>query len=94
MLADFFCQLLWGEAHGSYVIGAQRQLALWRLHELHSGTVAIRDVHHGKSGVWSQVAHVVTCAECIVEDLNGIICEERGSQILAEKMIARYLQIK
>lgn len=78
MLADFLRHLLWSEAHGGDVVGAQRQLALWGLHELYCGTVAVRDVHHGKTGVRTQVALVVTRAESVVEDLNCVVCEDRG----------------
>lgn len=79
MLADFLGHLLWSEAHGGDVVGAQGQLALWSLHELHCGAVAVRDMHHGETCFGTQVALVVTCAESIVEDLNGVVCEERGT---------------
>ena len=73
MLPDFFCHLLWCEAHGSNVVRTQGQLALRSLHELHRCAMAVGDVHHRKARVWTQVAHVVTCAEGIVEDLNRIV---------------------
>ncbi|TNN83131.1 hypothetical protein EYF80_006738 [Liparis tanakae] len=74
MLADFLRHLFWSEAHGGDVVGTQRQLALGSLHELYGGAVAVRDVHHGKAGVGTQVALVVTRGESIVEDLNGVVC--------------------
>lgn len=49
VLANFLRHFLWGEAHGSYVVGTQGELALWSLHELHGCAVAVRDVHHGKA---------------------------------------------
>lgn len=82
MLADFLGHLLWSEAHGSDIVRAQGQLALWSLHEFYCGTVAVRDMHHGKTGVGSQVALVMTCAESIVEDLNRVVCEERNPKSL------------
>lgn len=82
MLADFLGHLLRGEAHGGDVVGAQGELALRRLHELHCGAVAVGDVHHGKTRFGTQVALVVTRAESIVEDLNRIVCEERGCGVL------------
>lgn len=75
MLVDLLGQFLWSEAHGGDVVGTQRQLAFWCLHELYCGTVAVRDMHHGKAGVGTQVALMVPCAESIMEDLNGIVCE-------------------
>lgn len=86
MLADFLGHLLWSETHGSNVVGAQGQLALWGLHELYRGTVAVGDMHHGKTSVGSQVALVVTCAESIVEDLNRIVCEERNPKSSVHKV--------
>lgn len=86
MLADFLRHLFWSEAHGGDVVGTQRHLALWSLHELDGGTVAVRDVHHGKAGVWTQVALVVTRTEGIVEDLNGIVCEESGPECLVNNI--------
>lgn len=82
MLADFLGHLFWSEAHGSDVVGTQGQLALWSLHELYCGTVAVRDMHHGKTSVGAQVALMVTCAESVVEDLNGIVCKNRGAECL------------
>lgn len=77
MLADFLSHLRWREAHGSDVVGAQGQLAVRSLHELHCGAVTVGDMHHGKTGVGAQVALMVTCAKCVVEDLNGIVCGNR-----------------
>lgn len=82
MLANFLGHLLRCEAHGGYVVSAQRQLALWSLHKLYRGPVAVRDMHHGKTGVRSQVALMVTCAESIVEDLNCIVCNNIRPKIL------------
>lgn len=73
VLADLLGHLFRGEAHGSDVVCAQGQLAFWSLHELHRGTVAVTDMHHGKTGVWAQVALMVTRAEGIVEDLDCIV---------------------
>lgn len=39
-------------------------------------------MHHGKTGVGSQVALMVTCAESIMEDLNSVVCEDRGPEHL------------
>lgn len=86
MLADFLGHLLWSEAHGGDVVGTQGQLALWSLHELYRGTVAVGDMHHGKTGVGTQVALMVTCAEGIMEDLNGIVCEDRGPECLVRNI--------
>lgn len=77
MLADFFGHLFWSEAHGSNVVGTQGQLALWSLHEFYSGTVAVSNVHHGKTGVGSQVALMVARAESVMEDLNCIVCRDK-----------------
>lgn len=85
MLADFSRHLFWSEAHGGDVVGTQRQLALGSLHELYGGAVAVRDVHHGKAGVGTQVALVVTRGESIVEDLNGVVCGV-GGKVTAEYM--------
>lgn len=82
MLADFLGHLFWGEAHCGDVVGAQGELALWSLHELHCGTVAVRDMHHGKARFGTQVALMVTGAESVVEDLNCIVCEDRGPESL------------
>lgn len=82
MLADLLGHLLWSETHGGDVVGTQGQLALWGLHELYRGTVAVRDMHHGKTCVGAQVALMVTCAESIVEDLNSVVCEESGTECL------------
>ena len=68
VLADFLGHLLWSEAHGCDVVGTEGQLALWSLHELYCGTVTVGDMHHGKTGVRTQVALMVTCAESIMED--------------------------
>lgn len=78
MLADFLGHLLGREAHGCNVVGPQRQLALWRLHELHRCAVAVGDVHHGEARFGTQVTLVVARAESIVEDLNCIICGDKG----------------
>lgn len=78
MLADFLGHLLGREAHGCNVVGPQRQLALWRLHELHRGAVAVGDVHHGQARFGTQVTLVVARAESVVEDLNCIICGDKG----------------
>lgn len=78
MFADFLCHLLRSEAHCSNVICPQRQLALRSLHELQCSTVAVRDVHHGKAGVRTQVALMVTGAESIMEDLYCVVCKGRG----------------
>lgn len=78
MLADLLGHLLRSEAHGSYVVGAQWKLALGSLHELHCGTMAVGDVHHWKTGVGSEVALMVTCAESVVEYLNCIVCEKKA----------------
>lgn len=86
VLADFLGHLLWGEAHGSDVVGTQGQLALWGLHELYRGTMAVGDMHHGKASVGTQVALVVTCAERVVEDLNGVVCEHRGHMSLVRNV--------
>lgn len=80
MLADFLGHFFWREAHSCDVVGAQSQLAFWRLHELYRGTVAIGDVHHGKARLRAQVALVVALAESVVEDLNCIICKDKGSK--------------
>lgn len=73
VFAYFLCHLFWSETHGGDVVSSERQLALRGLHEFHGGTVAVRDVHHGKAGVGAQVALVLTCAERIVEDLNRVV---------------------
>lgn len=86
MLADFLGHLLWSEAHGGDVVGTQGQLALWSLHELYGGTVAVRDMHHGKTRVGTQVALMVTCAESIMEDLNCVVCEDRGPKCLVHNI--------
>lgn len=80
VFAYFLRHFLWSEAHGSYVVGAQGELALWSLHELQCCAVAVRDVHHGKTCFGAQVALVVACAQSIVEDLDRIVCvsTERG----------------
>lgn len=49
VLANFLRHFLRSEAHGSYVVGTQGELALWSLHELHCCPVAVRDMHHGKT---------------------------------------------
>lgn len=86
VLADFLGHLLWSEAHGGDVVGTQGQLALWGLHELYRGTMAVGDMHHGKASVGAQVALMVTCAESVVEDLNGIVCEDRGHKRLVRNI--------
>lgn len=86
MLADFLCHLLRCEANGCDVVSTQGQLALRGLHKLHCSTVAVGDMHHGKTGVRAQVALVVTCAESIVEDLNCVVCENRGSNCLVHNV--------
>lgn len=73
MLAYLLRHFLWSEAHGSYVVGTQGELALGSLHELHCCAVAVGDVHHGKTCFGTQVALVVACAQSIVEDLNRIV---------------------
>lgn len=78
MLADFLGHLLGREAHGCNVVGAQRQLALGRLHELHCGAVAVGDVHHGEARFGTQVTLVVARGESVVEDLNCVICGDKG----------------
>lgn len=90
VLADFLGHLFWSEAHGCDVVGAQRQLALWSLHELYCGTVAVRDMHHGKTGVRTQVALMVTCAQSIMEDLNCIVCENKGPEGLVHDIQHNY----
>lgn len=80
MLADFLGHLFRREAHGCDVVGTQSQLAFWRLHELYRGAVAIGDVHHGKARFRAQVALVVARAESVMEDLNCIICQDKGSK--------------
>ncbi len=80
MLPNFLGHLFRGEAHGGDIVGAQGQLALWSLHELYCGTVAVGNVHHWKTGVRTQIALMVACAESVVEDLNGIVCEEEGPE--------------
>lgn len=79
MLADFLGHLFWSEAHGGNVVRTQGELAFWSLHELYRGAVAVRDMHHGKACFRTQVALMVTCAESVMEDLNCIVCEDRGS---------------
>lgn len=88
MLADFLGHLFWGEAHGGNVVGTQGELALWCLHELDRGTVAVGDMHHGKTCFRTQVALMVTCAKSVVEDLNCIVCEDRGSGGLVHEIKA------
>lgn len=80
MLANFLGHLFRREAHSCDVVGTQGQLAFWRLHELYRGAVAIRDVHHGKARFRTQVTLVVARAESVVEDLNCIICKDKGSK--------------
>lgn len=78
VLADFLGHLFGREAHGCNVVGSQGQPVFWRLHELHRGAVAIGDVHHGEARFGAQVTLVVARAESIMENLNRIICRDKG----------------
>lgn len=76
LLLELLGKFLGGEAHGVDVVGPHAQRVNWRLHHLQRGTQAVVNVHHGQPRVGSQVALKLATFDCIVENLDGIVCSE------------------
>lgn len=82
LFLHLLCKLVWGEAHGVDVVCAHAEQVRWGLHDLHGGTQAVVDVHHGQPRVRLQVALKLPRLDGIMEDLNSIVYKEENQGAL------------